>query len=320
RFLQIPPSTKETIEFAQECKPIVKKFCPGIIKEIAGLVEGGGFDPLQLDAFILALGKDMVDEGRKLRRKRRDFGCTSFAISDENNLENRPIFARNYDWMESFAKFFTVVRCYPVEGISNLSFTDHPIGRYGGINNEGLAISIQAFPEYTPDWVPGIRTNIIARWILDKCKNTLEALKFLEKIPHMCGHNYLVADRNNNLARIETAAEEIVITEAENGFIATTNHAISPQMKKYTNQQFRFEDSVERYNRVLKWYEKMKGKVSLDSIKQILSDREHGVCSHYEFEGEITSTIWSWISVLGCDEIEICDGSPSINDYIKSSF
>ncbi|MBD3339081.1 MAG: hypothetical protein GF353_08225, partial [Candidatus Lokiarchaeota archaeon] len=131
---------------------------------------------------------------------------------------------------------------------------------------------------------------------------------------------YLIADKNSNLARIETAAEEIVVTEPKDGFIATTNHALSPQMKKYINPAFRFENSVERYNRVLNWYEKTKGKISVENMKKILSDHERGVCSHFKFAGETTSTIWSWISLLGRNAVEICDGSPCKNDYIADYF
>jgi predicted choloylglycine hydrolase len=319
-MFQIPPISKDTIEFANRCKPIVKNFCPGITEEIRGLAEGTNLDLDLLNAFILALGKDMIDEGKKLMAHGIDFGCTSFAISNEHSSEKGPIFARNYDWSESFAPYFTVIRAQSEDGIPNISFTDHPIGRYGGINKEGLALSIHAFPEYLPDWKPGIRMNVIARWVLDTFKSTEEAIRFLEKIPHICGHNYLIADKDDNLARIETAADEIVVTRAKDGFIATTNHALSHEMKKYTNPHFRFEGSVDRYNRIRKWYEKTKGKITKDAIKYILSDHEEGVCSHFEFAGERTSTIWSWISVLGTDYVDICAGSPCINDYMSNKF
>ncbi|MGV9170943.1 MAG: hypothetical protein ACOC4M_06695 [Promethearchaeia archaeon] len=36
-----------------------------------------------------------------------DFGCSSLAISSE--LTQLEIFARNYDWMESFKQYLTVI-------------------------------------------------------------------------------------------------------------------------------------------------------------------------------------------------------------------
>lgn len=314
-FFQIPPISKEAIYFAQECSPIVENYCPEIIKELEGLAEGLGIDLLKLEGFILALGKDMMEESKEMMAQGIDFGCTSFAICEENTSERGPLFGRNYDWLESFAPYFTVTYREPEGGIPNISFTDHPIGNYGGVNKEGLAISIHGVPEYEPEWVPGIRMNIISRWILDMCTNTKEALRFFEEIPHICGHNYLIADHNNDLARIETAAEDIVITEPENGFIVSTNHAISPQMKKYCKQTFIFDLSVERYNRIVNWYTKSQGMISTEMIKHILSDHEEGVCNHFEYGGEMTSTIWSWIAVLGSSIIEVCDGAPCKNEY-----
>jgi predicted choloylglycine hydrolase len=319
-FFQLPPASNQTIEFAQECRMHVKQYAPGILDELQGLCDATGFDSGLLDAFVLSLGKDMIDQTREMFRKGIDFGCSSIAISGEHSAIDSPIFARNYDWMETFKKFFTVVWNTPKGGVSNISFTDHIVGRYGGINKAGLAMSIHGIPSYETEWVPGLRMNIIARWILDNFKTAKEAINFFEKIPHICGHIYLIADKWENIACIETAKEEVIVTDSKEGFMAITNQFKTKSLKKHEYKNFRIPNSQERLKKIQDWYKNQKSKITIDEIKHILSSHDDGVCNHFEFGGETTSTIWSWIAKIGTDEIFISDGSPCAHPYEKMKF
>lgn len=319
-FFQLPPASKETIIFAQECKPLVKQYAPGIIDELEGLCDATGFNPALLDSFILALGKDMIYQAREMFKKGIDFGCSSLTISSKHAGLETPIFAQNYDWTESFRKFFTVAWTKPKEGISNLAFTDHIVGRYGGMNKAGLALSIHGMPSYKMEWVPGLRMNIIARWILDNFKSTKEAINYIEKIPHVCGHCFLICDKQDNIARVETAGDEIITTYCKNGFMCITNEYETKSLKKYEYQNFSFRNSEQRLNKINHWYENNKSEIYTEKIKNLLSSHNDGVCNHFEFGGEITSTIWSWIAKIGNDEILVCDGSPCMNAYEQMTF
>ena len=111
----------------------------------------------------------------------------------------------------------------PKGGVKNLSFSDHMIGRYGGVNKEGLAISIHAVPGYSDKPRPGIRMNMTFRWILDNMKSTMEAVEFITEIPHQTAHLYMVADKKGNFARVEYAPEESRV-EYSDSFLYCTNH------------------------------------------------------------------------------------------------
>ena len=304
KFYRLPSLSKETIEFGQECKTAVKRYAPGIIDELRGIVDGGGYGAELLDAFILTLGFEY-----------EHLGCTIFSVSGEYTTDQIPIFARNYDWFASFQKFFTVIWLNPVNHYSSLAFTDHFVGRYGGVNQEGLAIGITAVPGYVKRWVPGVRMNISTRWILDTCKNTKEVVSFLKKIPHVRAHTFLIADKENNLARVETSDDEVAVTYAENGFIVTTNHYQAPQLKKYTDDKLIPENSIIRLNKVHKWFENQNDLIDLEYIKLVLNDHEKGVCNHFEIDGAPSCTIWSWIAPLGKKEVYLADGSPCKNEY-----
>ncbi len=312
---QLPPATKPTIEFAQKCREHVKQYSPGILNELQGIIDITGFDSTLLDAFVLSLGKDMIDRARELALQGIDFGCSSLAISSDHSATNSPLFARNYDWTESFKEYFTVIKNDPKDGISNLSFTDHAVGRYGGVNKAGLAMSMHVIPFYKTEWSPGLRMNVITRWILDNFKNTKEAVNFLEKIPHICGHIYLIADKKNNISRVETAKDEVIVTDSTEGFMAITNHYETKRLKKHEDKRINFPNSHERLNKMRNWYERRDSKITIEELKYFLSSHEEGVCNHFEFGGDVTSTIWSWIANIGTDEIFISDGSPCAHPY-----
>ncbi len=314
-FFQIPPASEKTIAFAQECRPLVKQYAPGIIDELQGLCDATGFNPMLMDAFILALGKDMIYQNRAMFKKGIDFGCSSLAISSKHAGLETAIFAQNYDWTESFREFFTVARTIPKEGISNLSFTDHIVGRYGGMNKAGLTLSIHGMPSYKKEWIPGLRMNIITRWIVDNFKTTKETIEYIEKIPHICGHCFLICDKQDNIARVEIAGDEVIVTYSENGFMCITNEYETKSLKKYEYKNFTFRNSELRLNIIKNWYEVNKSEITFEKVKTLLSGHNDGICNHFEFGGETTSTIWSWIAKIGIDEILVCDGPPCANTF-----
>ncbi|MBN1800027.1 MAG: hypothetical protein JW891_00885 [Candidatus Lokiarchaeota archaeon] len=314
-FFQLPHISTETIEFAKECRSHVKVHAPGILEELKGITDATNLDPELLDAFVLCLGKDMIEQTRKLFVNGIDFGCSTIAINNELTLSEYPIFARNYDWMESFKEFFTAINSDPRNGIANLSFTDHIVGRCGGMNREGLAMVIHAIPSYAGDWRPGLRMNVICRWVLDNFKTTKEAVKFFEKIPHVFGHGYLIADKGGDIKKIETAGEEVVVIPEREGFLALTNHFETKSLKKFEFKNFSFPNSRERMKKINNWFQMRQSQISIDHIKNLMSNHDTGVCNHFEYEGERTSTLWSWIAEVGTSQILLCDGSPCKTPY-----
>jgi len=151
-------------------------------------------------------------------------------------------------------------------------------------------------------------------------KTTKEVINYLERIPHVCGHNFLICDKSDNIARLETAGEEVIVTLSNNEFMGITNQYESKHLKKYEYENFSFRNSKIRLDTIYKWYENNKSEINLDKIKKLLSGHNNGVCNHFEFGGETTSTIWSWIARIGLDEMLVCDGAPCSNTYEVMEF
>lgn len=300
-----PPASDKKIGFTSLCIPYYEEYTPGMIEEIDGLSEEAEIDPTLMRSFVLTLGLEPR--------------CTVFALASDKTAEGIPVFARNYDWDPEFQRYFLVVKTYLRKGLANLTFTDHPIGRYGGVNEAGLATAITAIPAYQGTPSPGIRMNIAVRWIMDHFESADEAAEWLVKIPHQWAHNFLLADRYGRLARVETSPERS-IAEYSDTFIATTNHYHNPEMKKHEDPNVHWLSTHHRYNNVETWYREKRHKITIAEIKDLLSSHENGVCSHSEREGDRSETIWSWIAPLGKRLAYVCAGSPCKNDYQKIEF
>lgn len=299
-FFKPPPASDSKKKYAEQCVRLMEVYTPDILDEVEGLAEASETDHSLMQSFILTLGLDP--------------GCTVFALAGSKKTEKTPIYARNYDWDASFMKYFTAVKSTPKDGYTSFSFSDHMIGRYGGLNEKGLAVAITAIPAYTGKPKPGIRMNIAVRWILDKMSTTDEAIEWLKTIPHQWAHNYILADESGLLARVESnPVKTISITSSE--FIATTNHYHDAVMKKFENPDFDYSNSHRRYTTVDQWYNSHDA-IGLGEIEEVLKGHENGVCNH----GEGFETIWSWYAPLGERYAYVCHGNPCKGTYEKVVF
>jgi predicted choloylglycine hydrolase len=188
------------------------------------------------------------------------------------------------------------------------------VGRYGGVNEKGLACAITAEPAYTGKPQPGVRMNLAIRWMLDNLRSTKEAVEWLTNIPHQYAHNYLIADSYGELARVESSPEQDNVT-TKNEYIHVTNHYLDDEMRKLEASSFDFSNSHRRYDAIDNWYNGMTT-IGISDVKNVLRNHRDGVCNH----GEGFETIWSWIAPLGGRYAYVCHGSPCRGEYVKIDF
>ncbi|MFX0081577.1 MAG: C45 family autoproteolytic acyltransferase/hydrolase [Candidatus Hodarchaeota archaeon] len=316
RFFQPPPCPPKKLEFSRRCKEIAKQYIPDLLEEIKGFCDGGNYDLDSMEAFLLALGYELFNP--------LGIDCTVFAIGGDLTEAGFPIFARNYDWDESFQDFCEVMFIHPEGKLKSISFSDHMIGIYGGKNESGLTLAILIAGDYKGKWQPGIRMNLSTRWILDNCQTTEEVVSFLEKIPHVRGQIFMIADKEENFARVETAPPHISVTCAKNNYLYTTNHYQAKSLKQFSDPALVFPNSMERFNKVKNFLENRKSKIAMNDVIKFLSSHKKGVCNHIEFEGIKSGTIYSWITEINekSDPIQLLAtiGPPCKHNYEKYIF
>jgi predicted choloylglycine hydrolase len=303
-FFNTPPISEKKIKFSKKCEELTREYTPGLMAEVEAFAEAANLEKESFKAFLLTLGLEP--------------GCSVVALAPSLTEIGFPVFGRNYDWDLSFQDYFMVFITEPEDGVKSLSFSDHMIGRYGGVNKEGVAVSIHAVPGYTGKPRPGVRMNMTLRWILDKLSSTEEAVDFITETPHQTAHMYMVADKKGSFARVEYAPEEYKVEYSDN-FLYCTNHYQLQGMKQYETGEFDRSNTEQRAGKIGKWRSSKKV-FSHEDVVQFLSSHEGGVCNHAEYKGTKYGTIWSWIAPLGMDKAYVCHGPPCSSSYTEITF
>ncbi|MHA1963456.1 MAG: C45 family autoproteolytic acyltransferase/hydrolase [Candidatus Thorarchaeota archaeon] len=305
-----PTIAEDRFELAKGCEQTLEEHAPDLLEELNAMVEAGGYEKSHLKNFELSLNPYP------------EFGCSIFAISGEHTTTGKVIFARNYDWETSYHDLFTLFRTYPKGALASLSCTDLLIGRYGGINEAGLAIGLTAIPGSRRDH-PGIMLHLATRWVLDNCKTVNDAINFMQKIPHVRGNNYLVADLLGEMALIQASPEKVEVVRPAEGFVAATNHFQTTDMQAFEEERYIPPSSVPRLEVIKNWFKNKKGKIDSVQVQAVLSgmiDGGAGVCQNYPKEGTPFSTIWSWTYEAGGRIMKIADGLPRDVDFEEYTF
>jgi predicted choloylglycine hydrolase len=305
-----PPVAEERLELARGCESALEEYAPNLLEEIDAVVGAGKYEETSLKAFELSLGPYP------------EWGCSIFAVSGNHTTTGSVIFARNYDWESESQDLFTLFRTYPKGALASLSCTDLLVGRYGGVNEAGLAIGLTAIPGSRKDY-PGIMLHLVVRWVLDNCRTVKDAISFIEKIPHVRGNNYLVADLQGDTALVQACPENVEVVDPVDGLVVATNHFQTPDMKVFETDKYIPPSSVPRLEFIREWFRNRQGKIDMLQAQRVLSGKlsaGDGVCQNFEWEGVRFGTIWAWTHETGRRSVQIADGLPCEEDFEEFSF
>ena len=292
---RVPEVSSETLAFGRECEKEVKRIFPEVLDEIRGFAEACHASYEHLASFVFSIGT------------LKPTACSIFAT--DNGLEI--VFGRNYDFFYRFKRHSESFLTKPSEGYNSVGNCDIFIGREDGVNEKGLAVAMTWVAPKTVK--PGINFILLTRYVLDKCQNVKEALKTLTEAHHVTANNYLLADKEGNVAVVEACAEKVRIRRTKDDFIVCTNHFVHDEMVDMEDQKERPSDSVLRYTTIDKALEENVGKIDIETAQRILSDHTGGVCSHKD---DIQlGTLWSLIAGLKQLRIFLAEGHPCRAKY-----
>jgi predicted choloylglycine hydrolase len=220
-----PKYPQDILEKSHAYEEQVGIFAPDLLDEFRGIA-----DALEIDYYI-----PITLEATPYRFQMTS--CVVLAISGEHTQSGMPVLAHNQEWMERDSENLRVCYTHPEGKLRSLGFTFHwpLVSRYGGINEAGLAFSMASATYLTSS--PGIMLNMAARWILDTCRTTEEAVAYLEEIPKVWGETYLIIDKDNTIAKVEAHWERTMVTYSETGLGWNTLIYDSPEMQPYLDHE-----------------------------------------------------------------------------------
>jgi predicted choloylglycine hydrolase len=294
--------SRETLIFVKACEETIAEHAPGYLDELRALADTTCTDyDVVLSNMIATLIGDTPD-------------CNVMAVSGVRTANGRTIFVRNHDWMDEDIEYVTCFRTALTDGLRHMAFGFSDPGRYDGVNEAGLAIG-GSWIFYTGKPRPGLRMNVVTRWILDTCPDVKSAVEFMRRVPHLEGVAYLLADKSGHVARVEACPEGVDVEETEQGMLATVNMFQSEAMSGHDRVPDGRDLIPESKRRIEAWYEANQGAIDLDKAIHFASDCDVGICDHGEYSAEPYGTIYSWVAELGADEIHLSHGRPCENPY-----
>jgi predicted choloylglycine hydrolase len=295
------PPTEDKLALVKACEREIAVHAPGFLEEVRGVADACRSD------YDLVLSNMTVTYWQP--------ACNVVAVSGSQCQSGRTILARNHDWLDEDIEWVTCFRTNPQDGLPSIGFGFSDPGRYGGVNQAGLAISSASIPYYRHRPQPGLRMNVVTRWVLDTCPDTPSAVDYLAHIPHHEAISYLLADKEGRIARVEAAPEGVDVALEDDGMLSAVNCFQAEGMAHLVRVPAK-DDSVHRYRkRIAAWYDENKGRIDLHDAQRLCSDHEVGLCDHGEAWSVPGGTIYSWVVELGTGQVHVAHGRPCQNKY-----
>ena len=246
--------------------------------------------------------------------------CSQFAVPAQKTKSGTPLIARNYEFADRMDDM-NICHHLGSQTYAHIGSIMLWFGRYDGINDQGLAISMSAggIPVgegMLPPFNDGFQFWTIMRAVFDYSKDIEEAIDLIKNTPHCGNPVYMLADPSGKFARVEIAgkktAVKLVEPQSEMDLLIATNH-----IQNFANGEEdipAFMNSFTRYTFIENYLQNSQ-KITEEHLQQILDQTypEGLCCNHYqEGFGTLRSMIFNPIK----KSIRVRFGSPYINEWI----
>jgi isopenicillin-N N-acyltransferase-like protein len=271
----LPPVTKmsweEGLREARKFLPYAEEALPHFVEELRGIAEGAGVPSEEI--WTLNCYEGLLESRQQV------WGCTCVAVRDDLTADGHVLLAHNEDWNSGDRDHVYLVRAEPDDGPAFIGVTYGPLLVNIGLNAEGIGIAIDSV--YPTDGRVGVPRILCSRAVLS-ARTIGEAIRACVPKLRAGGYSYLLADSNGELYSVETSATTHDITYGEQGWLAHTNHYLSPRMKAL-EEPGTYAGSNVRLNRARRLLQAQLGNITVESLQALLRDHVNfpdSICAH----------------------------------------
>jgi isopenicillin-N N-acyltransferase like protein len=310
----IPKAIKLTWEQAsreaRKFLPYGEEAFPESVEEIRGIAEGAGV-PFH-EVWTLNCYEGLTEVPQQI------WGCTCLAVRGEHTSDGHVFLAHNEDWNSIDRDVVYLVRARPDDGPAFIGMTYGPLLVNIGLNAEGIGVAINSV--YPTDGRVGVPRILCSRAVLN-ARSIGKAIRACVPKLRAGGYSYLLADHHGELYSVETAATTHDIRYGEEGWLAHTNHYLSPKMQAL-EEPGTYSSSHVRLNRARRLLRAQLGTVSVESLQTVLRDHVNypdSICVHEDpgdppYERELT--LASLIMDLTDGVLWAAPGPPCESEYM----
>jgi isopenicillin-N N-acyltransferase-like protein len=273
----IPKATKliweEALREARKFLPYGEEAFPQFVEEIRGIAEGAGVPFPEIWTLNCYEGLSEV--------QKRVWGCTSLAIRSDHTADGHVLLAHNEDWNSVDQGGVYLIQAEPDDGPAFIGMTYGPHLVNIGLNSEGIGVAIDSV--YPTDGRVGVPRVLLSRAVLS-ASTIGQAIRACVPKLRAGGYNYLLADSHGELYNVETSATTHNILYGDAGWLAHTNHYLSPSMQAL-EEPGTYASSHVRLNRVQRLLKESLGQVTVEGLEAILRDHvnhPNSICGHQD--------------------------------------
>jgi len=283
----------------KEIRALYDEFCPGLNEEIEGFSDA------------LHVSSDGVIFHTNLYAVKG--GCCHMVALPKVTENHHVLVGRSYEYSLDDDTRFT---CCKINGKpAHIGFSVYLFGRYEGINEHGLSITISAATPGTDTELSGLRFWTAIRCMIENCRTTDEAVYLLKHMPLSANTNFIIADKQGNAVLAESSGLgniRSLFTRQVVDYVVSTNHYNLPEMESFNVN--RMNQSVMRFQAANQSIKEHIPNVNESVIRDILQKKmPEGVCCHYYKDG--LGTLYSIVADLTTMQIKVCFGSANINKW-----
>lgn len=276
RYREILPqaidlSWADGLREARKFLPYGEEVFPEFVEEVRGIAEGANISFEEVWTLNCYEGLTEV--------RQQMWGCTSLAISDDQTANGHVLMAHNEDWTSVDKDHVYLVRAEPDDGPMFVGMTYGPLLVNIGLNAEGIGVAIDSV--YPTDGRVGVPRILSSRAVLN-ARTIGQAIRACVPKLRAGGYSYVLADPSGEIYTVETAATTHVILYGERGWLAHTNHYLSPKMQAL-EEPGTYSSSNVRLNRARRLLRRQLGQVTVESLQALLRDHVNfpdSICSH----------------------------------------
>jgi isopenicillin-N N-acyltransferase-like protein len=285
-------------------QPMFERYCPHLLEEMRGLAEGAGVT-LE-EAMACSIRGELAGVPAE--------GCTAYAIGRRGTASHEVIAGQNADLGSAMMPLAYVLHLQPQNKPDVLIWTFGGMLGYHGMNSAGVAQFSNALGG-GPRSQFGMPEYLYERLMLE-CTSTGQVIDLLRKLPLASNENFVVCDRQGNIADVEaTTAGPEILRDQDAGYLAHTNHFLCQRYATADNLKLSLADSSARQERINTLIKSRYGSIGVDDIKRFLSDHSGyptSICRH----GGGMQTVVSLISEPAARRMHIAFGNPCQHQYV----
>lgn len=283
-----------------------RKYLPEYVAEVQGAADAAG---LELEDLFPSLCEELGDENYRFTK-----GCSDLITSNDVTADGSVLAGHNNDTSPSTQELVTIIH-YQVDGEPEIVAVGYGgLGISVGYNSAGISLTGNQVD--SNDMRVGVPRLLLVRKIL-AARTIGQAIDTAILKERASNYNQVITDHNGEIYSIEGSATDYAPLYSTEGYLVHTNHYLAPWMRKFEFDPHGITSSIVRYNRGVRLLKNNWGRISVDLLKQFLSDHVNhpgSICRH----GTYVKTTFSVIINLTTGTMLLARGNPcevKYNEY-----